>query len=174
MWMMMAEGICLTRAVLYCSAIAALAGAVPSQKLAAPVQPVPYSHKKHVALGLECRTCHMNPDPGRLMTFPPTRVCMGCHQAVATGRPPIQKLAEFAASGKRVPWVQVYQLPDYVFWKHTTHREAGVTCADCHGPVAERDVITQETNVVTMAGCLACHNKRQVFTDCGDCHAPRQ
>jgi c(7)-type cytochrome triheme protein len=174
MWMTMAGGISLARAILYCSAIAALAGAVQSPRPAAPLQPLPYSHKKHVALGLECRTCHVNPDPGKLMTFPPTRVCMGCHQAVAADRPPIQKLAGFAASGKPVPWVRVYRLPDYVFWKHTTHLEAGVTCADCHGPVAERDVITQETNVVTMAGCLACHNKRQVFTDCGDCHAPRQ
>ena len=44
------------------------------------------------------------------------------------------------------------------------------------GPRAnqQRDVIAQETNVVTMAGCLACHNKRQVLTDCADCHAPRQ
>ena len=27
-----------------------------------------------------------------------------------------------------------------------------MTCAECHGPVAERDVIAQETNVVTMLG----------------------
>lgn len=140
----------------------------------APVQPLPYSHKKHVALGLECRTCHVNPDPGSLMTFPPTVLCMGCHQAIAADRPPIQKLATFAASGKPIPWVRVYQLPDYVFWSHATHLQAGVTCADCHGPVAERDVTRQETNIVTMAGCLSCHDKRQVFTDCGDCHDPRQ
>jgi hypothetical protein len=140
----------------------------------APVQPLPYSHKKHMALGLECRTCHVNPDPGTLMAFPSTAFCMGCHQAIAAERAPIQKLAAIAASGKPVPWARVYRLPDYVFWKHRTHLEAGATCADCHGPVAERDVITQETNVVTMAGCLSCHNKRQVFTDCGDCHTPRQ
>jgi hypothetical protein len=140
----------------------------------APVQPLPYSHKKHLALGLECRTCHVNPAPGTLMAFPPTVLCMGCHQGIAADRPAIQKLATFAASGKPIPWIRVYRLPDYVYWKHTTHLEARVPCADCHGPVAERDVIAQETNVVTMVGCLSCHNKRQVFTDCGDCHAPRQ
>ena len=53
----------------------------------APVQPLPYSHKKHVALGLDCRTCHVNPDPGKLMTFPPTTLCMGCHQGIAADRP---------------------------------------------------------------------------------------
>ena len=36
----------------------------------APVQPIPYSHKKHLALGLDCKTCHRNPEPGKLMTFP--------------------------------------------------------------------------------------------------------
>ena len=140
----------------------------------APVQPLPYSHKKHMTLGLECRTCHVNPAPGRLMTFPPTALCMACHQAIAADRPAIQKLATFAASGKAIPWARVYQLPDYVFWKHTTHLKAGVTCAECHGAVAEREVLTQETNVVTMVGCLTCHNTRQVLTDCGDCHTPRQ
>jgi formate-dependent nitrite reductase cytochrome c552 subunit len=140
----------------------------------APVQPIAYSHKTHVALGLECKTCHVNPAPGKLMTFPATTLCMECHKALAADRPSIQKLAAFAASGKPIPWVRVYQTPDYVFWKHTTHLKAGVTCTECHGPVAERDVIKQETNVVTMAGCLACHDKRQVFTDCRDCHEPRQ
>ena len=52
------------------------------------------------------------------MTYPPTAFCMGCHQTIAADRPSIQKLAEFAASGKPVPWVRVYQVPDYVFWQH--------------------------------------------------------
>ncbi len=139
----------------------------------APVQPLPYSHKTHAALGLECRTCHVNPAPGRLMTFPPPAFCMGCHQSVASDRSAIQKLATFAASGKPIPWVRVYQLPGYVFWSHAAHLRPDVTCADCHGPVAERDAIAQETNIVTMAGCVSCHDRRQVFTDCGDCHDPR-
>jgi hypothetical protein len=140
----------------------------------APVQPLPYSHKQHVALGLQCRSCHVNPDAGKLMTYPAIAICMGCHQAIAADRPSIQKLAAFAASGKPIPWVRVYQVPDYVYWQHGTHLEAKVECAECHGPVAERDVIALETNVVKMLGCVTCHDKRQVFTDCGACHAPRQ
>jgi len=30
-----------------------------------PVQPVPYSHKKHLAQGLDCKDCHTNPEPGK-------------------------------------------------------------------------------------------------------------
>jgi formate-dependent nitrite reductase cytochrome c552 subunit len=116
----------------------------------------------------------VNPDAGKLMTYPPTAICMSCHATVAAGRPSIQKLASFAADNKPVPWVRVYQVPDYVYWAHGTHLAANVTCVECHGPVAERDVIAQETNVVTMLGCQTCHDKRQVFTACDSCHEPRQ
>ena len=110
----------------------------------APQQPIPYSHKRHVALGLQCRGCHVNPEAGKLMTYPPTSACMACHASVATDRPAIKTLASFAASGQPIPWVRVYQTPDYVFWRHGTHLEAEVTCAECHGPVAERDVIAEK------------------------------
>ena len=145
-------------------------GAAP----AGPAQPIPYSHKRHLALGLECRQCHVNPDAGEMMTFPATAICMSCHQAIAADRPAIQKLAAYAAAGTPVPWVRVYDTPDYVFWSHGAHLKAKVDCVECHGPVAERDVIAQETDVVTMLGCRRCHDARQVFTDCGDCHEPRQ
>jgi hypothetical protein len=139
-----------------------------------PVQPLPYSHRTHVALGLQCRTCHVNPDAGKLMTYPDTAICMGCHQAIATERPAIRKLAEYAASNLPIPWVRVYRVPDYVYWRHGTHLEADVPCADCHGPVAERDVIALETNVTTMLGCVTCHDQRQAFTGCVACHQPPQ
>jgi hypothetical protein len=38
----------------------------------APEQPLPFSHKTHMTLGLVCQTCHTNPDPGTMMTFPAT------------------------------------------------------------------------------------------------------
>ena len=139
-----------------------------------PVQPLPYSHKTHLALGLQCRTCHVNPDAGKLMTYPDTAICMGCHQTIAVERPPIQELAKYAASNLPIPWVRVYRVPDYVYWRHGTHLEANVPCADCHGPVAERDVIALETTVTTMLGCVTCHDQRQAFTDCISCHEPPQ
>jgi len=140
----------------------------------APEQPIPYSHKKHLALGLECRQCHVNPDAGELMTFPKIEICMGCHQAIATDKPAIQKLAGFAKAGTPVPWVRVYDTPDYVFWSHGAHLAAKVDCVECHGKVADQEVMQQQTDVVTMLGCRRCHDAKQVFTDCGDCHEPRQ
>ena len=43
---------------------------------AGPVQPVPYSHKTHLAMGLKCSNCHTNPDPGEVMGFPAESKCM--------------------------------------------------------------------------------------------------
>src|SRR5215210_2182289 len=105
----------------------------------APVQPLPYSHKQHLALGLPCRLCHVNPEAGKLMTYPATATCMTCHATIATDRPAIQKLATYAAENKPIPWVRVYEVPDYVFWSHGSHLQAAVTCVECHGPVAQRD-----------------------------------
>ena len=130
----------------------------------APGQPVPYSHKRHAAIGFECRQCHANADGGRMMAFPPNEICLSCHQAIAADRPSIQKLTALAAAGP-VPWVRVYALPDYVFWNHGSHLKAGVACETCHGAVAERDVTAQETDVLTMLGCQRCHDQRRAPTD---------
>ena len=83
-------------------------------------------------------------------------------------------LAAFAATNQLIPWKRVYRVPDDVYWQHATHLGPDITCAMCHGPVSERDVIAQETNITSMKGCMTCHEQRQVYTDCGDCHEPRQ
>ena len=145
------------------------AGAAPVE----PVQPLPYSHKTHVGLGLQCRVCHTNPEAGKLMTYPPTAFCMGCHQSLATDRPSIQKLAGTRSRASRSPGCACIGCPTSLLAARF-HLEAEVACTECHGPVAERDVIKLETNVTRMLGCQTCHDKRQAFTDCAACHAPRQ
>jgi len=92
---------------------------------APPAQPLPYSHKTHVALSLECRRCHTNPDPGNQMTFPATTVCMTCHSTIAKEKSAIVKLAEFARSGQPIPWQRVYLVTPGVTWSHRKHLAAG-------------------------------------------------
>ena len=145
--------------------------AVPA--LFGQTQPVPYSHKTHVGLGLKCNSCHKNADPGEMMGFPATSFCMGCHQTVKSDSPHIQKIAEWAKEKKPVPWVRVYRIPTYVFFSHKVHTDAGATCETCHGPVAERDVITKEV-VHNMGSCMACHAKTKAPNDCTSCHESRQ
>ena len=137
----------------------------------APAQPIPYSHKTHLALGLTCQGCHTNPDSGQMMTIPATTLCMQCHNSVAKSKPAIQKLAEFAKSGQPVPWVRVYQLTPGVNWSHRKHLEAGMQCVMCHGDVSKLDAMAQTTAVTSMATCIACHQTHNAPTVCQTCHS---
>ena len=106
-------------------------------------QPVPYSHKTHLAMGLKCNSCHKNADPGEIMGFPAESFCMSCHQSVKANSPHIQKVAAAAKEKTPIPWARVYRIPPYVYFSHRVHTEAGATCETCHGRVSERDVLTK-------------------------------
>ena len=135
-------------------------------------QPIAYSHKTHIRLGLKCAECHTMPGKGTAATFPAESKCMGCHTAVKKDSPEILKLAHFYAEKKPVPWVRVYQLPDYVWFSHKRHlAKPGIGCDTCHGPVAERDIIVKE-KPITMQACMTCHEQRDASNECNFCHNP--
>jgi hypothetical protein len=137
-----------------------------------PRQPLPYSHKTHVSLGLQCKDCHKNADPGEMMGFPLTATCMGCHQSVKKESPAIQKLTAYAKERRTIPWVRVYQIPGYVFFSHRVHLESGAACRQCHGDVAQRDVLFKEADI-TMGACMDCHRQHKASTGCTYCHDQR-
>ena len=98
---------------------------------------------------------------------------MGCHATIKTGSSAIQKLAEFHKAKKPVPWVKVYRVPDYVWFSHEVHfREARVECGNCHGPVADREVIVKE-KPTSMTSCMNCHEKHGASNECDVCHDKR-
>jgi len=146
---------------------------VPDNPLhpAAPAQPLPYSHKTHLALKIGCQFCHTNPDPGKLMTYPATATCMTCHQSVATDSPAIKKLAEYNSTHQAIPWVRVYRVLPGVKWGHRFHLAAGLKCQNCHGPVQEMPAMFEKTSVTTMAVCISCHEKNYAKTVCSTCHS---
>jgi hypothetical protein len=137
---------------------------------AAPVQPIPYSHKKHLSFGMQCKDCHANPEPGKLMTFPATSKCMECHITIAKDSPSIKKLAEYSKSQKPIPWVRVYTVLPGVAWNHRAHLQAGMKCETCHGQVSEMDAMSEVTSVTTMYSCLSCHELNHAKTACDTCH----
>jgi Cytochrome c7 and related cytochrome c/Class III cytochrome C family len=133
-------------------------------------QPIPYSHKIHLALGLKCQQCHPNPDPGAAMTIPAVAKCMECHTTIARDNPAIERLAEFSRNEQPIPWVRVYSVPSWVSWNHRRHLKAGMTCVQCHGDVAQMEVTVEATNVTKMAGCLDCHRAKHASLRCNSCH----
>jgi hypothetical protein len=104
------------------------------------------------------------------MTLPATSLCMSCHSTIGKEKPAIQKLAEFAAAKKPIPWVRVYSLPAAVFWDHRNHLKTGAQCEQCHGQVSRMDILVKATNVTTMDGCVGCHRDHNAGTGCGFCH----
>jgi len=134
-----------------------------------PEQPIPFSHKQHGSLGLTCKDCHANPDPGELEGLPTASKCMSCHFSIARDAAPIQKLKTYADEKRAIPWVRVYQIPSYVDFSHRAHLEAGFKCEKCHGLVSTRDALWKETDV-SMGGCIACHRQNRASTACAYCH----
>lgn len=137
----------------------------------APVQPLPFSHKTHLASGMACQNCHINPDPGTRMTFPVTATCMSCHRAIAKERPAIISLQEFSESGQPIPWVRVYTITPGVKWSHKAHLDAGTQCETCHGDVSQLDEMAEIKAVRAMASCISCHQALEVPAACVSCHA---
>jgi hypothetical protein len=133
-------------------------------------QPLPFSHKLHTQFLRECQDCHQISSDGWTMTYPPEEKCMTCHATIKADSPAIKKLAEYAAQKKPVPWVHIYEVPDYVYFSHRTHvRKAKLDCENCHGPVRERDVLTKEKST-SMAACISCHKEKGAPTGCRTCH----
>jgi Cytochrome c7 and related cytochrome c/Cytochrome c3 len=134
-------------------------------------QPIAYSHRQHIALGLECLDCHSSADVSAAATIPSVRKCMLCHAKIATGKPEVKKLAEFAQSKREVPWERVYGFAPsaMVKFQHGAHARAKIQCATCHGDM------TQATTAVrlvkhTMGTCLSCHRQYRASEDCAACH----
>jgi c(7)-type cytochrome triheme protein len=116
--------------------------------------------------------CHANKDPGEAMGIAGASVCMQCHSAIKADSPAIQKVAEAARTAKPLKWRRVYEIPTYVFFSHRTHLNAENTCEDCHGPVAQRDVLAREADI-SMKGCMTCHTAKKASNDCTTCHDQR-
>jgi hypothetical protein len=135
-----------------------------------PEQPIGFSHKVHAGtLQLDCAFCHQVSKTGAALTMPQSATCMTCHQAIATDKPDIQRLASYAKTSELIPWIRVYQLPSFTNFSHKVHLEHGNTCQECHGKVAQRDRIFREMDI-SMASCVKCHTAKKASVDCSTCH----
>lgn len=137
-----------------------------------PVQPIEFSHQVHAAqFDIPCMHCHAQAERSRVAGVPPVSKCMGCHQVIAADRPQIVRLAQYWQEREPVPWVKVYDMPDFVHFTHDRHIQAGVACQTCHGPVETMHVM-QQTVQLNMATCVDCHTVHEVERgrDCWVCH----
>jgi Cytochrome c7 and related cytochrome c len=138
---------------------------------AKPVQPIAYTHKVHLANGLQCINCHVGVDQGPDARIPSVNFCMTCHQVIATDKPEIKKLAAYEARGEDIPWQRVYGFEPsaHVKFNHAPHIRAGVDCSTCHGDMTKATVAERTVNH-TMGFCVTCHVQKSASTDCVTCH----
>jgi hypothetical protein len=133
-----------------------------------PEQPVPFSHAIHAGqLKMDCRYCHNTVFDAAHAAVPPTATCINCHSpaqadgttalaAVRADSPKLKPIHESWETGKSVAWTKVHNLPDFVFFNHAAHVNAGVSCVTCHGRIDKMDVVYQAKNL-SMAWCIDCH-----------------
>lgn len=122
-----------------------------------PEQPVAYSHKLHADdLGLDCRYCHNFVEFSPHANIPPTQTCMNCHKIILPDSEKLLPIRESWAQKLPMNWVRVHELPDFAYFNHSAHLNAGVGCASCHGNVAQMEVVAQN-QPLSMSWCLDCH-----------------
>jgi menaquinone reductase, multiheme cytochrome c subunit len=81
---------------------------------------------------------------------------MNCHKLILPQSEKLLKVRESWSTGRPIPWVRVHELPDYAYFNHSAHLNAGVGCATCHGNVAQMEQVTQ-SQPLSMSWCLDCH-----------------
>jgi hypothetical protein len=142
--------------------------------LAAPEQPIAYSHQTHVQAGVQCLFCHSSALRADIAGIPSMQKCMGCHTIIATDNAAVQALASYWERGEPIPWVRVSRQPEFVYFNHQAHLRAGENCETCHGDVG-RMTVTRPIVKMDMGWCLDCHLKQPEnmvvrLADCLTCH----
>src|ERR1700694_3655748 len=126
-------------------------------------QPVPFSHKHHVADdGIDCRYCHSSVEVSAVAGIPPTETCMSCHSQIWTNAQMLEPVRESFRSGKSLEWTRIHDLPDFVYFNHSIHVSKGIGCATLHGRVDQMP-LTYKVNTLYMQWCIECHRNPAQF-----------
>ncbi len=125
-------------------------------------QPVPFSHKHHVqALGIDCRYCHTSVEESAFAGIPPVETCMTCHSLIWTEAPNLEPIRASWRDDTPLQWNRVYDLPDFVYFRHNIHVAKGIGCTSCHGAIDEMPLVSVE-NALNMEWCLECHRQPEM------------
>jgi mono/diheme cytochrome c family protein len=149
------------------------------QKGYAPEQPIAFSHELHAGdLQIDCQYCHTGVRFSKNANIPSSNMCMNCHKYVLPESPEIQKIWRavdyrketdtYGPNREPIEWVRVHTLPDLAYFNHSQHVQVGgVDCENCHGDVAQMEVIRQE-KLLTMGWCVDCHRVTSLNTEGND------
>ncbi len=134
------------------------------------VQPIQFDHRHHVADdGIACLYCHSGALRSASAGYPPSEICMGCHNQIWGRSPLIAEVRAKYFANQPLVWKRVNQLPDFVYFNHSIHIARGLDCTTCHGRIDQMaEVMRAET--LTMGFCLDCHRQLHARVSCTTCH----
>ncbi|WP_447980084.1 cytochrome c3 family protein [Candidatus Nitrospira bockiana] len=133
-------------------------------------QPIAFSHELHAGeLKIACLYCHRHAEISQVAGIPSLRLCMTCHASMPTGSEDARMLAAHWEQRRPIEWVRLQRLPDFVYFTHEMHVNAGLQCAACHGDV-ERMPHTPRASTYEMGWCVTCHQQQHASLDCWTCH----
>ena len=137
-------------------------------------QPLAFNHKIHIEnASLNCKDCHLNVETMARASIPTLEVCQTCHSGEPISKSSVEKeVLRYVAEKKEIPWVQIYSVPDQVYFSHRRHvKIGGLECSSCHGNVAAlMTSVSSQALPVTMKNCIDCHKQHKVTNDCLACH----
>ncbi len=139
---------------------------------------VRFSHKQHLAEGVQCKQCHTRITSSKTSAqndLPTGEACDACH---GDQHPQI----DFAAAGsdrhcadchthveeQRVTATSILPKPNLKF-SHAAHLARGDACETCHGDMTKIGLATIH-QLPDEATCLTCHDGNQASQRCATCH----
>lgn len=128
----------------------------------ARAQPVPFSHKHHANMGIDCRYCHTSVEESSFAGIPPTKTCMNCHSMIFADAPMLEPVRESWRTGESLQWTRVHDLPQFAYFNHSIHVAKGIGCSTCHGRVDEMPLVYKAHDMY-MQWCLECHRAPENF-----------
>ena len=142
---------------------------------------VPFSHKLHLGLKLECATCHPAAAASTKASdnlLPAKTACRQCHEDAQIPAPPSSRVVAFSHSqhlkmGNLAPILaaaidkKTYLQPPGDIRRHLNTQNA---CEACHRGLAESEQVTPAA-MPQMADCIVCHNEIDNPFSCEKCHA---
>jgi len=141
---------------------------------------VPFSHRLHLGVGLDCIDCHTAAATSTKVEdnlLPAKATCLQCHEYAGTPAPPAVRVSKFSHAlhlriGNVAPYIasaidhQNYLQPPGDIRRHLNSRNP---CQACHRGLEESDQVTRAA-LPQMADCLVCHSDIQAPFSCEDCH----
>ncbi len=108
------------------------------------------------------------------------------HKVIVGSTPEKQKdiatLMQHWNDQQPIAWKKIHDVPDFVYFSHKRHIQAGFDCMECHGDISLLDVVSMDTmqSDLSMGWCVNCHRDvnengingmpAHASLDCDACH----